>query len=328
MALTLAERQARRREFWDGNPSYNSADVKEAFELDLYWDPKEEGFIRQPYVDKAEAVVNADPNAKDLYSRRYWDLTENKPKKKSRFDRVIGFVCEHTEPCSSNMEQFRRDRESGMSRAEAINRGMARLTVSAELMALPTPGPSGPIQVGPTRTGMPFEVPATEGPSLGGEETTAPPTSKPLLTEGPKSPEGAPPAEAVPEPIVDEPTNRIRPIDPDVGERVGDFRISGEKSALPLRGKTFEREIWGIRSEHPGLETGKVTKDIGVGPLLKLFKLLMDEARAAGATSLRVKGRAITNENILRMRNLVEHKYGGTFRQEGPMSVEIEVPLQ
>ena len=42
MALDLADRQAQRREFWDRNPSYNSADVKEAFRLDLYWDPKEE----------------------------------------------------------------------------------------------------------------------------------------------------------------------------------------------------------------------------------------------------------------------------------------------
>ena len=78
-----------------------SADVKEAFALDLYWDPKEEGFVRQPYVSKTEAIVDADPEASRLYKDRLWDLTENKPEKKSRFKRVMDAVCSHTEPCAS-----------------------------------------------------------------------------------------------------------------------------------------------------------------------------------------------------------------------------------
>jgi hypothetical protein len=185
MALTLAERQARRREFWDGNPSYNSADVKEAFDLDLYWDPEQEGFIRQPYVTKTEDVVRADPEAWRLYSDRLWDLTENKPEEKSRFKRAMDFVCAHTEPCSSNLEQFRQDRESGMSREEALNRGMARLTVTAETMMLPGPGPSGPIQLPPGArpTGGPFTVPVPEGAGPGVGADIAP-TSKPLQTTG------------------------------------------------------------------------------------------------------------------------------------------------
>jgi Domain of unknown function (DUF4157) len=184
-ALTLAERQARRHEFWDGNPSYNSADVKEAFDLDLYWDPKEEGFVRQPYVSKTEDAILADPEAKRLYSGRLWDLTENKPEKKSWFKRTMDFVCKYTEPCSSNLEEFRRDRESGMSRDEALNRGMARLTVTAETMMLPGPGPSGPIQLPPGArpTGGTFSVPVPEGagPSVGADIA---PTSKPLQTTG------------------------------------------------------------------------------------------------------------------------------------------------
>jgi hypothetical protein len=215
MALTLAERQARRREFWDRNPGYNSADLKEAFDLDLYWDPKEEGFIRQPYVDKQEAVVNADPEARDLYGSRLWDLTTNKPEKKSRFTRAVHFVCEHTEPCSTNIEQFRKDRET-MSRDAALNRGMARLVVSAETMLLPTPGPSGPIKLGPggTPTGMPFEVQPTEGPSLGGPEpatvpaapaTKTPPVSKPILTTGGRSGK-PPPGKVEPSAKVEAPT--------------------------------------------------------------------------------------------------------------------------
>src|SRR4051794_19596207 len=102
MALDLAERQAQRREFWDRNPSYNSADVKEAFGLDLYWDPKEEGFVRQPYVSKAEAIIDADPEASLLYKEHLWDRTENKPENKSTFKRAMDVVCSHTEPCASN----------------------------------------------------------------------------------------------------------------------------------------------------------------------------------------------------------------------------------
>jgi hypothetical protein len=255
-----------------------------------------------------------------------WDLTENKPAKKSRFSRAVSFVCEHVESCSSNLEQFRRDRDSGMSRDEALNRGMARLVVAAELMALPGSGPSGPIPVGPggRPTGMPLNVPATEGAGLGGAERPAAPTSKPLLTTGPKSggpPQGnvAPPAEpAVPEPITNEPaTNPIPRGRAEVGEPVGDYRIYGEKG---LKGKTFEREIWGLKSNQ------KPTTEIGVGPLLKLFKSLMAEARAAGATELRIVGRVVRNENILKMKGLVE-KYGGTFRQVDAMTVKIEIPL-
>ncbi|MGA2292074.1 DUF4157 domain-containing protein [Bradyrhizobium sp.] len=323
LALDLAEKQARRRAFWDSNPSNNDADVTEAFALDLYWDPKEEGFIRQPYVDKMEAVVLADPEARLLYNNRLWDLTENKPEEKSRFNRAVGFVCEHTEPCSSNIEQFRRDRDSGMSRDEALNRGMARLVVAAEVVALPSPGPSGPIEVGPggRPTGMPSNVPATEGAGVGGAEKPAPPTSKPLLTTGPKSGEppagGAAPPAAVPEPITDEPATNPIPRGAEVGEPVGDYRIYGEKG---LKGKTFEREIWGLKSNQ------KPTTDIGVGPLLKLFKNLMAEARAAGADQLRIVGRVVRNENILKMKGLVE-KYGGTFRRVDATTVEIEIPL-
>src|SRR3954454_19225295 len=171
MALDLADNQAKRREFWDRNPSNNSADVKEAFKLDLYWDPKANGFVRQPYVSKAEAIVDADPEASRLYKERLWDRTENRPETKSAFKRVMDVVCSHTEPCASNIEQMHRDKEAGMSHAEALNRGMARLTVFAETMFLPTPGPSGPIEIGPRGrpTGMPYKVPATDPaiPALG-----------------------------------------------------------------------------------------------------------------------------------------------------------------
>jgi hypothetical protein len=193
-------------------------------------------------------------------------------------------------------------------------------------MALPTAGPSGPIEVGPrgAPSGMPFAVPATEGAAPGGAKTPAAPTSEPVLTSGPKSgepPQGSVPSpgkSTVPEPIIDEPTNPISRSDAaDVGEQIGDFRIYGEKG---LNGTTFEREILGLKSN----ETATTPR--GVGPLLKLFKSLLAEARAAGATKLRITGRVIHNENILEMGPLVE-KYGGTFRRVDATTVEIEIPL-
>lgn len=323
MALALAEKQARRRVFWGRNPGHNSADVREAFDLDLYWDPKEEGFFRQPYVDKTEAVVMADPEARQAYNSRLWDLNENRPAKKSRFKRAMDFVCEHTEPCSSNLEQFRRDRESGMSRDQALNRGMARLLVTAELMVLPTPGPSGPIQIGPrgVPAGGPFNVPATESALPGGGRVPAAPPPEPLLSTGGRSggpPRGKGSEPAVPEPILDEPaTNPIRKGVSEVGEPVGDYRIYGEKQ---LVGRTLVREIYGLKSNQ------KPTTKIGVGPLLRFFRELRMDARAAGANELRIVGRVVRNANILKMKGLVE-KQGGTFRQIDAMTVEIVLPL-
>ncbi len=327
MALALAEKQARRRAFWDRNPSYNSSDAREAFDLDLYWDPKEEGYVRQPYVDAAEAVVRADPHAWDLYRSHLWDLTENRPVRKSRFKRAMDFVCEHTEPCASNIAQFRRDRESGMSRAEALNRGMARLAVMAELMALPGSGPSGPVEIGPrgAPAGGPPTVPAGEIAGPGALEKPAAPASKPLQAsgskpEGPSGPRPAPPKDpAVPEPIADEaPTSPVRRGGAEVGERVGEFRIYGEKG---LEGPTFERRIFGLRSIH------EPSTAIGVRPLLQLFKSLVAEARAAGATRLRIVGRVVRNENIFKMGQIAE-KHGGTFERVDATTVVIEIPLQ
>ncbi len=325
MALTLADRQARRHEFWDGGPSYNDADVKEAFALDLYWDPKVNGYVRQPYVDQMEKAVHDDPEAHDLYNTRLWQLSHNEEDKPSRFTRLVHFVCEHTEPCSSNIQQFRKDRESGMSRAEAINRGMARLAVTAETMVLPTPGPSGPIALGPRGlpTSTPFNLPSPEAVGVGGAKAPVPPPApEPLLTTGsrsggPSGGRGSTGETAVPETVVDQPTSPVRQGDPGGGEKVGDFRIYGEKG---LKGNTFEREIYGLKSIE------KPTTDVGVGPLLKLFKSLMAEARAAGATKLRIVGKVVVNKNILKMGPVVA-KYGGTFRQVDAMTVEIEIPL-
>ena len=324
MALVLAERQAKRYEFWHGNPSYNSADIKEAFDLDLYWDPKEEGFIRQPYVSKDEDIVNADPEASRLYSDRLWDLTENKPEKKSRFKRVMDAVCSHTEPCASNIEQMHRDKEAGMSDAEAINRGMARLTVFAETLALPTPGPSGPVAIGPggTPSGMPYNVPATEPAIPARGEPTVAPRPKPLETTGGGGSKGpGPPVDqpasvaddAVPDSNLDDaPTNRVpqKPL-----EQVGEFKIDGKKS---FDGKTFSREIEGLYGDR-----GRITD---VRPVRDLVDRFCAEAKAHGAKELRVTGKVVRDPNIMRLKRLVEH-LGGTVRKIDEQTIEFTIPI-
>ncbi|HEU0304364.1 MAG TPA: DUF4157 domain-containing protein [Gaiellaceae bacterium] len=125
--------------------------------------------------------------------------------------------------------------------------------------------------------------------------------------------------EAVPEPIEDVPTSRLARGPVEGGEQIGDFRIYGEKG---LKGNTYERSIGGLY----GPPKAERTTERGVGPLLRLFNHFTEEARAAGATRLRVTGWAIGNPNFLRMKGLVE-KRGGTFRQIDEHTIEIEVPV-
>jgi hypothetical protein len=124
------------------------------------------------------------------------------------------------------------------------------------------------------------------------------------------------PSTGVPEPISEEaPTQPIRAGE-EVGEIVEGYRISGEKG---LRGDTFERDILGLtRLEGP-------TNDIRF--IMKLFGKFLQEARAAGATRLRITGNFIRNQNVLRIRRLAE-ALGGTATVTGSMSNEIIIPLR
>jgi len=332
MALVLAESQAKRREFWDRNPSYNSADVKEAFDLDLYWDPKEEGFVRQPYVSKSEAIVDADPEASRLYKERLWDLTENKPEKKSPFKRVMDVVCSHTEPCASNIEQMHRDKEAGMSDAEALNRGMARLTVFAETLALPTPGPSGPIDISPggpiatgaggSPSGLPHNVPATDPAIPARGEPSVAPRPKPLETTGGGGSKGPGPGDqpaavaddAVPDSIDDAPTNRVpqKPL-----EQVGEYKIDGKKSFDP-KTKIFSREIEGLYGDR-----GRITDTRPIRDLVDRFRA---EAKLKGAKELRITGKVVRNQNIMRLGKMIE-AIGGKVDTIDEQTIVFKIPI-
>jgi hypothetical protein len=325
MALDLAERQAKRREFWDRNPSYNSADVKEAFGLDLYWDPKEKGFVRQPYVSKAEAIIDADPEASRLYKERLWDLTENKPEKKSPFKRAMDAVCSHIEPCASNIEQMHRDKEAGMSHAEALNRGMARLTVFAETLALPTPGPRGPIVTGAggRPSGMPPNVPATDPAIPARGEPSVAQRPKPLETTGGGGSKGPGPGEqpaavkddAVPDLIDDAPTNPVpqKPL-----EQVGEYKIKGEKSFDP-KTKIFSREIEGLYGDR-----GPITD---IRPVRDLINRFRAEAKLSGAEELQITGEIVRNPNIMRLKRVIE-MLGGKVDTINDQTIVFKIPIK
>jgi hypothetical protein len=200
-AMDLAEKQARRSQFFEKHGNLSGTRLKRALgdaefrkemaELDISWDPKTEDFIRNAYVDKLEAPINADKEAKRTYDDYLWGMTHNQPEEESRFHAAVGFICRHTNPCASNMEQFHHDMESGMSRDEALNRGMARVAVFAETAALPG-GPSGPIAVGPVEPPAgPVEMSPSE-PVESGDLSSTKKASQP-----PPPPPGRPPAETL-----------------------------------------------------------------------------------------------------------------------------------
>ena len=169
-AVQLAQKQAKRREFWNSMEDSSAYFIetylwksekfrKQVADLDLYWDKDREGFVRDPKVDALEREVVYNAEANGIYNRVYWDLTENKPAEKSWFDDVVGFVCEYTNPCHDNMEQFHADLESGMSRDDALARGIFRTGLSFVPTKAPRGGPTTPIKpAGPTALPRPVPV--------------------------------------------------------------------------------------------------------------------------------------------------------------------------
>jgi hypothetical protein len=123
----------------------------------------------------------------------------------------------------------------------------------------------------------------------------------------------------VPEPISDEATTQ--PMRGDApGERIGDFRIVGDKG---LRGTTFERNITGIYNVK-----GRQTD---VGPILRLYRGFLQEAKAAGATHLKITGDYVRNDNVMRLQRILPP--GSTISTSGTTSdasgrIEITIPLQ
>jgi hypothetical protein len=242
-------------------------------------------------------------------------------------------VCSHTEPCASNIEQMHRDKEAGMSDAEALNRGMARLTVFAETLALPTPGPSGPIDISPRGpiaigaggrpNGMPPDVPATDPAIPARGEPSIAQRPKPLETTGGGGSKGPGPGdqpaavadEAVPNSIDDAPTN---PIPQKQLEQVGEYKIEGKKSFDPET-KIFSREIEGLYGDR-----GPITD---IRPVRDLFDRFRAEAKLEGAKELQITGKIVRNKNIMRMKAVIEQALGGKVEKIDDQTIVFTVPI-
>jgi hypothetical protein len=144
---------------------------------------------------------------------------------------------------------------------------------------------------------------------LAAEPTAAPGETLPTETREESS--------GVPEPVSeDADTQPIREGER-VGEKVGQFVIGGDKR---LNGQTFERKILGIYNIK-----GR-THDIR--PIMELFDKFIQEARAAGATELRVECSYIRNSNVYRLLRLVPRLFGGTGRVLDVMKIEIIIPVK
>lgn len=138
------------------------------------------------------------------------------------------------------------------------------------------------------------------------------------LTGSPLTGKGQAPG-GVPEPILDEaptrPTNVVAQA-AEGGELIGGFRVIGTKE---LKGTTFERIITGLYSTQG--------RQSDIRPVMELARSFIDEARAAGASELRIRGEFIANRNVLGIERMAQ-LFGGTNRQIGPVTTEIVIPIK
>jgi hypothetical protein len=228
-AVTLAEKQWRRRKFWNSLNLPDDLTAKLATtegkfrdkleELDIYWDSAEKSLKRKPFVDALERQVVYNAEANGIYNKTYADLEYNEPVEKSTFKKVMDVICEHTSPCKENIEQLRADKASGMSDADAEARGLFRIFTAF----IPSKGPRGPIVRTPggppAGTGftlpefkLPTLEPALSTPKLRTAVPEPSPTMKPIPIPEPTptaKPTVKPTAKLTPDPAV---TPTVQPI--------------------------------------------------------------------------------------------------------------------
>lgn len=160
--------------------------------MGLVWNADTEELELSPaYVAAINEVIKND-EAKEIYEHTEWDL-EQQPEEKGVFGKTMNFLCENTNPCKSNMEQFHADLESGMSRDDALARGVVRTGMLA------VPGGPEDLQV----VGERPSIPALE-PTGGVEMPSAPPPEPPAptKTQEPPVPPNKSPAADQPKPVI------------------------------------------------------------------------------------------------------------------------------
>jgi hypothetical protein len=196
VAEKLGEKQAERQEAGEGTLSDQEMIALDVHDEGVFtvgtvrrrskWQPI---YVRDKYVDDLEDEVNKNQEAEEVYKRTVWDRETNKPEKKSWFKKVTDTICEYTNPCHDNLEQFHADLESGMSRDDALARGVIRIGINA----IPSKtGPGDLVIVGenqPVPIGLHPDLPAgmSDTPSVHTDPVirTQPPEPPPGLKGGP-----------------------------------------------------------------------------------------------------------------------------------------------
>lgn len=118
-------------------------------------------------------------------------------------------------------------------------------------------------------------------------------------------------------------TQRTRPGER-VGEQVGGYTISGEKE---LVGSSFRRRISGLfDNDLPTLVLQK-GGPLRIKKIKQLFRLMIDEARAAGATELHISGEIIRNPHVARLGKYVESLGGSVVRIDAMTKVWV-IPVR
>jgi hypothetical protein len=142
---------------------------------------------------------------------------------------------------------------------------------------------------------------------------TLPPGSRPPVP--PITPETvpAPEPEPVPEPLENEITERLPNAQEVGGETIGEFRVVGDRE---INGPVLERNIRGLYHQP--------TTDIR--PLRRFIDALIDDARAAGVSELRIRGEIIANKNVLRLNREVA-RVGGTIKKIDEATNLIIIPI-
>ena len=135
-----------------------------------------------------------------------------------------------------------------------------------------------------------------------------PPGAPPVVpTETPEpSPSGGIPQE-VPPGSASEVTKPLEKPAELLGDQYGNFLIKGKKPVL--KGKTYEWEIYGLEQVKPFPPNSSISAPFRA--VQEMADLMMAEARAAGATQMKVWGKAIGNQSVRDFTLYVERKLGG-----------------
>lgn len=227
LAYQIGAKQARRREIWDSVDTSNvwyvetlllkdARFVNDLKRVNLSWSRSKKEFVLDPAVFAYEHALSMKDDEFDRLTKSIvWNFTENPPVLRSTFKKTMDFLCEHT-VCKQQLAQFRADRQSGMSREEALQKNVARVIAWGyeNVASLGAGGEAGPRGRGPSAGGQFEPAPATAGGPSGraygmprGRVVPVPPVVLPKPTAAPK-----PAAPAEPETLPSAP--KPKPITP------------------------------------------------------------------------------------------------------------------